>query len=118
MVIPASNQIPKETEISMDFVYLLRFYETEESMIADILLTDEETVRRTQTQKNDQISNDMLHRLWRFAVKILQKFENKRNDAKKEGKEVFFDEKEILLEKCATRLEKATDKEIRRRSMM
>jgi hypothetical protein len=104
MEIPESSKIPAEIEISMNLNTLLQVYDMPESMAADILLTDEITVQKSRTQKNDQISNDMLFRLWRFAVKILKKNENKS--------------KEDSLVRCALRLEKATDKEIGRRMML
>ena len=104
MVIPESNEIPAETEISMDLNVLLQIYDVPESILADILLIDETTVKRARTQKNDQMDNDILFRLWRFAMKILKK---------NEGKEDVDS-----LVRCATRLEKATDKEICRRSML
>ena len=50
MYIPESNQIPKEWEIAMDLQTVLQFYQTSESMIADILLTDEDTIKRAETQ--------------------------------------------------------------------
>lgn len=111
MFIPESNKIPEEFEISMDLRTLLQFYQAPESMLAEILLIDEETVKRAETQKNTQITNDMLFRLWRFAVKNLHQLQ-----AKKEKKGMLT-ENERLLEKCTIRLEKATDKELNRRIM-
>lgn len=103
MVIPESNKIPAETEISTNLNKLLQGYGMPDSIAADILLTDELTVQRAKIQENNQISNDMLFRLWRFAVKNLKKNEGKSKDDP--------------LVRCALRLEKATDKEITRRSM-
>ena len=108
MFILESNQIPAEYEISMDLQAVMQFYNAPESMLADILLIDEEAVRRTEVQRNDQISDDMLFRLWRFSVKQLRRLE---------GKERITD-KEELLEKCVRRLEKAVDKELNRRTMI
>ena len=116
MFIPASNQIPEDRSISVNFVYLLGFYD-DESIIADILLTDEETVKKTQTQRNNQISNEMLKSLWRLAMKIILKYEHKRSEADKAGREVKFSEREMYLERCAIRLEKETDRELLRRSI-
>ena len=60
MFIPESNKIPEEFEISMDLRTLLQFYQAPESMLAEILLIDEETVKRAETQRNDQITDDLL----------------------------------------------------------
>ena len=112
MFIPESNKIPEEIEISMDLRTLLQFYKAPEAMLADILLIDEATVKKTETQKNSQIADDMLFRLWRFAVKNLHQLEERK---KKNGKLTSDEE---LLERCTIRLEKATDKEINRRTMI
>lgn len=110
MFIPESNKIPEEVEISMDLRTLLQFYKAPESMLAEILLIDEETVRKTETQKNDQITDDMLFRLYRFAIKQLRQLEKKEMKGK-------LSQEDELLKKCAIRLEKATDKEMDRRTM-
>ena len=112
MYIPESNKIPKEWEIAMDLQTVLQFYQTSESMIADILLTDEGTIKRAETQMNDQISDDLLFRLWRLAMKKLIQLEELR---KKKGS---LTDQEELFKKCMSRLERATDKELNKRTMM
>ena len=112
MFIPESNKIPKEWEIAMDLQTVLQFYQASESIIADILLTDEETIKRAETQRNDQITDDMLFRLGRLAVKKLMQLEELE---KKKGK---LTEREELFKKCMNRLEKAADDEINKRTMI
>ena len=112
MYIPESNQIPEEWEIAMDLQTVLQFYQASESIIADILLTDEDNIKRAETQMNYQITDDMLFRLWRLAMKKLIQLDELMQ------KRGILTEQEELFKKCMNRLEKAIDKEINKRTMI
>ena len=106
--IPASSKIPQEWEISLDLNVLLELMNISNEILGEILAENPDIIMSATTQKNCDINENLLYKLYFFANEHWLANWNKETKSQIDVDKVT----------CTRRLRDACKKEISRRTML